>query len=147
MLASQSRLAIGSAGHQSAKKTTAPFNADQSSAYFGSMGFNMHKIEGTRAIKATDDSGHIQVTPERVLGQSAIPVYGYKIARMYPHDRASYTEGLVVENGLVYEGTGLYGQSKLRKWELRTGRVLSEIDLDPHYFGEGITILNGAIIN
>jgi glutaminyl-peptide cyclotransferase len=108
-------------------------------------GLNMHKIEATRAIKAMDNSGRVQVTAGRVLEQSAIPVYAYKIAHTHPHDRASYTEGLVAENGLVYEGTGLYGQSKLRKWELRTGRILREIDLDPHYFGEGIAIFNGAI--
>jgi len=50
---------------------------------------------------------------ERVLTQSAIPIYTYKIAQVYPHDRTLYTQGLVVESGSVYEGTGLYGQSKL----------------------------------
>jgi glutamine cyclotransferase len=94
---------------------------------------------------AADNGGHVQITRERVLGQSAIPVFNYKIAQVYPHDRASYTEGLVVTNGLVYEGTGLYGRSKLRQWELRSGRVLNEVDLDPHYFGEGVTVLDGAV--
>lgn len=95
--------------------------------------------------EAADDRGHVQVTRARVLAQSAIPVYGYRIAQVYPHDRASYTQGLVVENGCVYEGTGLYGQSKLRQWELHSGRILNEIDLEPHYFGEGITVLDGTI--
>ena len=95
--------------------------------------------------KAADDRGHVQVTRERVVTQSVIPVYGYKIAQVHPHDRTSYTQGLVVESGVVYEGTGLYGQSKLRQWELRSGRILNEIDLDPHYFGEGITALDGTI--
>ena len=63
--------------------------------------------------RATDSSGHVQVTGERVLRQSAIPIYTYKIAQVYPHDRTLYTQGLVVESGSVYEGTGLYGQSKL----------------------------------
>jgi len=79
------------------------------------------------------------------LAQSAVPVYSYKIAQVYPHDRTSYTQGMVVENGSVYEGTGLYGRSKLRHWELRSGRILNEIDLEPHYFGEGITVLDGTI--
>ena len=95
--------------------------------------------------KAADDRGHVQVTRERVVTQSVIPVYGYKIAQVHPHDRTSYTQGLVVESGVVYEGTGLYGQSKLRQWELRSGRILNEIDLDPNYFGEGITALDGTI--
>ncbi len=95
--------------------------------------------------KAVDDRERVQVTRERVLAQSAIPIRRYKIAQVYPHDRISYTQGLVVEDGSVYEGTGLYGQSKLRQWELRSGRILNEVDLDPHYFGEGITILDGTI--
>ena len=51
---------------------------------------------------AADDRGHVQVTRARVVAQSAIPVYGYRIAQVYPYDRASYTQGLVVENGCVY---------------------------------------------
>ena len=46
---------------------------------------------------------------------------------------------------MVYEGTGLYGQSKLRQWDLRSGRILNEVNLDLGYFGEGITLLDGAI--
>ena len=84
--------------------------------------------------RATDSSGHVQVTGERVRRQSAIPIYTYKIAQVYPHDRTLYTQGLVVESGSVYEGTGLYGQSKLRHWELHSGRTLNEIDLEPNYF-------------
>jgi glutamine cyclotransferase len=95
--------------------------------------------------RAMDDTGHVQVTRERVLRQSAIPIYTYKIAQVYPHDRTLYTQGLVVESGAVYEGTGLYGQSKLRHWELHSGRILNEIDLEPNYFGEGITVLDGTI--
>ncbi len=33
-----------------------------------------------------------------------------------------------------------------RKEKVETGQVLQQIDLDPQYFGEGITILNGKII-
>lgn len=89
--------------------------------------------------------GYVQLTRERVLGQTSIPVYGYKVAEIYPHDRMAYTEGLLMESGSMYEGTGLYGQSKLLQWDLRTGRILHEIDLAPRYFGEGITVMNGVI--
>lgn len=87
----------------------------------------------------------MQLTPERVLNQSAIPVYGFKVLHSYPHDRSSYTEGFELENGVVYEGTGLYGQSKLLKWDLQSGQVLQEADLDPGYFGEGVTTFGGRI--
>jgi glutamine cyclotransferase len=90
------------------------------------------------AADAADEHGHMQVTRERVFNQLAIPIYGYRVVQEYPHDRASYTEGLVLEGGIVYESTGLYGKSKLRRWELRSGRTLNEVDLDARYFGEGL---------
>ncbi|MGE4044950.1 MAG: glutaminyl-peptide cyclotransferase [Acetobacteraceae bacterium] len=89
--------------------------------------------------------GHVQLHRERALEQTGIPVYHYRIAHTYPHDRSAYTEGLVWDNGTIYEGTGLYGRSKLMQWELRSGRVLRQVSLDPHDFGEGITFLNGTL--
>jgi glutamine cyclotransferase len=94
---------------------------------------------------AADDDGPNQVSRGRVLDQTSIPVYTYKIAQTYPHDRSSYTEGFVMANGVIYEGTGLYGQSKLRRWDLRTGQVLNELPLDRRYFGEGVTVFDGVI--
>jgi glutamine cyclotransferase len=95
--------------------------------------------------RAAENSGHVQIPPARVLNQTAIPVYDYKIIRTYPHDTNFYTEGLVMDHGTIYEGTGLYGHSKLLAWDLRTGRVLHEVSLDPHVFGEGVTVLKGTI--
>nr|WP_294506793.1 glutaminyl-peptide cyclotransferase [uncultured Rhodopila sp.] len=91
------------------------------------------------------DGGHIQVTPERILNQTAIPVYGYKVVATYPHDTSSYTEGLQMVNGAIYEGTGLYGHSTVRRWDLKTGKVLNETTLPDIYFGEGVTVLNGTL--
>lgn len=75
-----------------------------------------------------------------------IPVYGYKIVKTYPHDPYAFTQGLVYENGVLYEGTGLYGQSTLRMVELETGQVLKLRRLDPQYFGEGIAIWKNQIV-
>src|SRR5215469_14963046 len=97
------------------------------------------------SANASGESDYVQVSPERVLSQSEIPVYGYKVINTYPHDKTSYTEGLTLVDGSIYEGTGLYGHSKLLQWELPTGHVVHEVDLDPHYFGEGVTVLNGKI--
>lgn len=75
-----------------------------------------------------------------------VPVYSYKVINTYPHDRGAFTQGLVFENGFLYEGTGLYGQSTLRKVELETGSVLKMYELPDQYFGEGITIYKDEII-
>lgn len=69
----------------------------------------------------------------------APPVYGYEIIRTYPHDPEAYTQGLVFHDGDLYESTGLYGRSSLRRVDLETGRVLLRTPLPSHYFGEGLT--------
>jgi glutamine cyclotransferase len=72
--------------------------------------------------------------------------YTYTIINEYPHDPTAYTQGLDYENGFLYEGTGIYGRSTLRKVDLTTGDILQIINLDPQYFGEGITIYGTKII-
>lgn len=69
----------------------------------------------------------------------------YSIIATYPHDTSSYTQGLVIHNGNLYEGTGNYGFSKLKKVELATGKTLQEVKLEDKFFGEGITILNDTV--
>ncbi|MFW6000859.1 MAG: glutaminyl-peptide cyclotransferase [Halanaerobium sp.] len=69
----------------------------------------------------------------------------YRIINTYPHAKDSFTQGFEYYDGYLYESTGLYGRSSLRKIELKTGRVINKINLDKKYFGEGITILNNKI--
>lgn len=77
---------------------------------------------------------------------SASPVYTYKIVNIYPHDSGAFTQGLVFNKGFLYESTGLYGRSSLRKAKLDTGEVLQITRLDDKFFGEGLTIYNGRLI-
>lgn len=72
--------------------------------------------------------------------------YTFKVINSYPHDKNAYTQGLEIHNGYLYESTGQYGTSSLRKVELKTGKVLQQIDLDKQYFGEGITKFGDEII-
>ena len=69
----------------------------------------------------------------------------YSIIATYPHDTSSYTQGILIYNGALYEGTGNYGFSKLKKVDLKTGKTEKEVSLDKKYFGEGITILNDTV--
>lgn len=72
-------------------------------------------------------------------------VYSFKKINSYPHDAKAYTQGLEYYNGFLYETTGKNGLSSLRKVDLKTGKVLQQINLDKQYFGEGLTILNDKI--
>jgi glutaminyl-peptide cyclotransferase len=70
---------------------------------------------------------------------AAVPIYGYQIVHAYPHDRKAYTEGLFYLNGYLYESTGPYPRSQIRKEVLTTAKVLKSRDLAPaNLFGEGI---------
>jgi len=78
--------------------------------------------------------------------RAAVPEYGVVVQKTYPHDPYAFTEGLLYQNGFLYESTGLEGHSSIRKVRLTTGQVLQEHDLDPKYFGEGIVIWNNRLI-
>lgn len=71
--------------------------------------------------------------------------YGYKIVAEYPHDTDAYTQGLFWHEGALYESTGEYGRSDLRRVELETGTTTREISLDDDFFGEGAALLGGRI--
>jgi glutamine cyclotransferase len=72
--------------------------------------------------------------------------YTYDVVAVYPHDKNAFTQGLVIENGVLYESTGLYGNSTLRRVELETGKILQTYALPNQFFGEGITIFDDTII-
>ena len=75
------------------------------------------------------------------------PLYTYTVLNEYPHDPQAYTQGLVMNTAdSLFEGTGLYGQSSLRRVNLETGVVLQQHNLDGQYFGEGVTLFNDKIM-
>ena len=80
-----------------------------------------------------------------ILNNETPKVYGYKIINTYPHDISAYTQGLEFHNGELFESTGQYGSSKLRKADYKTGEVLQNIDLAQQYFAEGLTIFKDKI--
>ncbi|NMH89951.1 glutaminyl-peptide cyclotransferase [Flavivirga algicola] len=84
-------------------------------------------------------------TTVTILNDVPPKVYSYKIINEYPHDITSYTQGIEFFNDTLYESTGQYKKSKLRKIDYKTGKIIKGIDLADEYFGEGLTILNDKI--
>jgi glutamine cyclotransferase len=74
------------------------------------------------------------------------PVSGYRVVKVYPHDRRAFTQGLQFVDGVLYEGTGQNGESGIRKVKLETGEVLQHQPLNAKYFGEGITVWRDTIV-
>ena len=97
------------------------------------------------AIVNYNDVSETVSTKINVLNNEQPKIYSYRIINEYPHDITSYTQGLEFHNGELYESTGQYGESKLRKVDYKTAEVQKNIDLSKDYFGEGLTILNDKI--
>lgn len=74
------------------------------------------------------------------------PIQSYEVVASFPHDSGAFTEGLFVQDGVLYESSGLEGRSDIRKVDLATGKVLQKRDLDAKYFGEGIIAWKGKLI-
>lgn len=77
---------------------------------------------------------------------STIPVYTYRVINIFPHDRNAFTQGLIFEDGVFIEGTGLRGRSSLRRVSIETGEILEYHALPSHLFGEGVTLYDDKII-
>lgn len=101
-----------------------------------------HTIDATIYFNNTNQTA---TTPITVLNNEVPKVYKYKIINEFPHDITSYTQGLEFYNDTLYESTGQRMESKLRKVDYKTGKVLKNINLADEYFGEGLTILNDKI--
>ena len=80
------------------------------------------------------------------IARGATPTYTYRIVNTYPHDRNAFTQGLALDAGVLYEGTGRRGHSTLRRVEVATGEILDSRRLDDRYFGEGITVVDDRIV-
>jgi glutaminyl-peptide cyclotransferase len=76
----------------------------------------------------------------------AVPEYVYEVIHTYPHDPEAFTQGLFYLDGFLYEGTGLRGQSQIRKVRLETGEVLQRRDLPAASFGEGIVNWKSTLV-
>jgi glutamine cyclotransferase len=103
---------------------------------------------GEKLIKAKvfyDDTFEVALKKVIVVNSEAPKLYTYEIVNTYDHDITSYTQGLEFYNGELYESTGQYGESKLRKLDYKNGTVLKNINLSTAYFGEGLSVLNDKI--
>jgi len=69
----------------------------------------------------------------------------YEILRSHPHDQEAYTQGLLFHDGFLFESTGRYGESSVRKTDLATGAVLQITPVAEEYFGEGLALVGSEL--
>ncbi len=69
-----------------------------------------------------------------------------RIVEAYSHDTEAFTQGLLFYDGKLYESTGRYGQSQLRRVELATGETEQSIDISAEFFAEGLARVDDRLI-
>lgn len=70
---------------------------------------------------------------------------GFTVVKVYPHDTASYTQGLEWHSNGLLEGTGMEGQSRMLIADINNGKSLKQVMINPKEFGEGVTLFNHKI--
>ncbi len=83
-------------------------------------------------------------TPKIEKQVKEAPRIDYTLQRSLPHDTKSFTQGLLIHQGQLYESTG-QEQSWIGVVDIQTGAATKKVVLDNKYFGEGIAILNGKV--
>jgi glutaminyl-peptide cyclotransferase len=71
---------------------------------------------------------------------------GYEIAATFPHDPSAYTQGLLFHDGYLYESTGRWGASTVRKVDPQSGDVVASTVVDSVFFGEGLALVGSELI-
>ncbi|MBD3343437.1 MAG: glutaminyl-peptide cyclotransferase [Chitinivibrionales bacterium] len=82
------------------------------------------------------EPGSLQDTLARVVPE---------IIDTIPHDTEAFTQGLLYHNGFLYESTGKYGTSSLRKIDPSDGTILVNNRV-PEVFAEGLAVYNGRFV-
>ena len=101
---------------------------------------------GVRARLHFDNGSSETHSAQLELHSDIEPVqYSYRVVNSYPHDVGAYTQGLLFYDGWLYEGTGNYNQSSVRKVRLSNGEVIQSRNNASNIFGEGITIFDGKL--
>ena len=83
--------------------------------------------------------------PSRGAG-GEVASWTVEIVDSFPHDPGAFTQGLEMVDGIIYESTGLWGESSLRTADLSTGEVVAVVDLSDDLFGEGLTVTGDHVV-
>lgn len=94
---------------------------------------------------ANSNAGKASSETKPVSRPPKIREYGLEVVAEYPHDVTSYTQGLFFYEGELYESTGQYGNSTLRKVDLKTGKAIERHDFDDEYFVEGSVVFGDEL--
>ncbi len=85
-------------------------------------------------------------TATRSAVDQSVERFRVEVLQTVPHDPAAFTQGLLIDDGVVFESTGRYGTSTLREVDLASGEVQRSVPVDETLFAEGLELVDGRLI-
>lgn len=120
------------------KKDSSPVSFLTDSLKLGSRSITTRLYQGGKQQEAFSN---IVLVAEKAPEQLS-----FSVVKAFPHDTSAYTQGLEYHDGILYESTGLLGQSTLRKVSLENGKVIKQIKLADDQFGEGLSVIDNKLV-
>jgi glutaminyl-peptide cyclotransferase len=99
-----------------------------------------------RAVAVVAAMAAASVCAKPAARTPSTPSFRLKVVRMYPHDARAFTQGLLFLDGKLYESTGLYARSSIRRVDLTSGQVEQESKLPAEFFGEGLARVGDRLV-
>lgn len=95
-----------------------------------------------QVIVFSSDKQQKSFIPLTIVAYKNASVERIKINTTIAHDPKNYTQGLLIDSGLIYESTGEYGKSRLLAYDPNSLKIKRELQLPYQYFGEGLALHN-----
>ncbi len=99
------------------------------------------------ASSATLKPVKYQQADDNSENENAVKIYRFQVDNVFAHDETAFTQGLFFDDGYLFESTGQYGQSDIRKVDVQSGTILQATDIEDYYFGEGMTKVDDKIVS
>lgn len=87
-----------------------------------------------------------EATAEATVDPSQVELLTPEIISTRPHDPKAWTEGLLLQDGYLYESVGENGHSSVRKVDPMTGDVVQQFDMGKDDYAEGIAIVGDKLL-
>jgi len=97
------------------------------------------------AVLTATGCNNNETTTDSTPAAPAVPTITFSVVSQHAHDTSYFTEGLEFYKGKLIESTGLETKSKLVSYDLETGKIDKEINLDSTSFGEGVSVFRDTV--